>query len=198
MEAFVTPAKEEYYSKVMRIVRHISDTLQSPVYIYGGFLRNIIEGQEKVADDIDLWIDAAHSETSWSRAICHLRGACNFMLSSMEYYNNRSVDYGLYRTVIDGLRFDISAPINGFNIFKNLSDFTCNNLYCTVDGVLNVRYRCAYSLVDHIEHIRQRRLVDITNWKFIEHVQKYLFPNTDYYAKMAYRRDKMLAYGYEI
>jgi hypothetical protein len=95
---------------------------------------------------------------------------------------------------IDEINFDMCTNINNFSekaytTFKNLSDFTVNNLYIDINGQLNKRIDCSnYTLDDCIEDIKNKKLHNI-----------YIVPNEEEYSMINFfdkREKKMLEYGY--
>ena len=162
--------------------------------------------------DIDTWFHYkspmddeyhkfSHSMTSWIR---YLRALNEIMRYNSEYDVNHylsgysfSVDitkYCVCTMEIDEINFDMCTDINNysgkaFTTFKNLSDFTVNNLYIDINGQLNKRDDCSdYTLDICIDDIKNKKLHNI-----------YIVPNEEEYSMINFfdkREKKMLEYGY--
>ncbi len=80
-----------------------------------------------------------------------------------------------------------------------MADFSVNNLYIGLDGQLKARVDTVYTVTDIIEHIKDRKLIDITN---MDEIKAYVDQNCscynlDYYKnKMHLKGLKMIGYGY--
>lgn len=57
------------HRKIMAIVNYMQE-FAKPLYIYGGYLRNLINGIDE--NDVDIYIDQDHSAHSWARYLVEL------------------------------------------------------------------------------------------------------------------------------
>ena len=159
--------------------------------------------------DIDLWFHYkspydtqyhkfSHSMTSWERYLSALK---KIMRHHSEYdvedsltgfiHSYEITDYCVLTMTIDNIRFDMCANINkysgeSFTTFKDLSDFTVNNLFIDTKGMMKKRINYAnYTLDDCIDDIKHKKLHNI----FID-------PGNEYGVRFDAREKKMLSYGY--
>jgi hypothetical protein len=109
--------------------------------------------------------------------------------------------YEIATIKIDGIDFDFCCNTSRRLSFKTLADFSVNNLYIGLDGGLKTRVLTDYTVSDIIGHIKERKLIDITDMEVIKgHLDPYCRKyNLDYYKnKMNLKGDKMISYGYTV
>ena len=191
------------------------------IYIFGGFLRNIMEHHHSSAreftppKDVDIFIrfDELHvptpSQTTWWQRfvpffISTLSQKYKVCKLPAKHNSYSDYDYCLTSLIVDDIKFDITSHINDFHgkcpRFEELTDYTVNNLMLDTSGKLQTRVKLDdYDLAISLEHIRIRQLVFINN----EKVYKWLIGMyNDEECKAAYdeymsaRKTKMLSYGY--
>lgn len=189
------------------------------IYIFGGFLRNIMEhyynqsAEFTITNDVDIFIrfDGYYvrtpSQTSWYEDFIPF-----FMTAfgdehtvshpAVKHSRHRDYDYCLTRLVIDGIKFDITSHINDFHPkcprFDELSDYTVNNLMTDTNGNLQTRVKIDdYDFPICLGDIQAKRLVFINNSKvFKKLIGSYPDTDTIYQQYMEDRKQKMLGYGY--
>ena len=158
--------------------------------------------------DIDTWFHYisihdneyrkfSHSMTSWQRYLSTIKKMIHeFSEYDIKNQMGYTISYDLsnycvYTMEIDGINFDMCANINNysgnaFTTFKNLSDFTVNNLYIDTKGQLKKRIDCPdYTIDDCIEDIKNKKLHNI-----------YVDLGKEYGVCFDKRKKKMLDYGY--
>ena len=188
------------------------------IYIFGGYIRNIIEHYHSQAEvfippnDVDIFIrfDEQYvrtpSQTTWKRLFVPFivqSLAINHTITYGKIKHNHygDYDYGLARITIDGINFDITTHINDFQAycprFDELSDYTVNNLMIDTRGNLSTRVKIdQYGLQSCLEHIQQRQLVFINNETVFRERLSYDEDGSIFAKYMDDRKAKMLAYGY--
>ena len=189
--------------------------LECDIVIFGGFVRDLIlhyfeyQNDENIEfikpKDIDLWFHYnnpngkfTHSMTSWTHYIKQIKKTID---NCSEYSVNKKLEcysfsddiskYCVIAMEIDNIKIDMCTNINhfsetSFTTFKDLSDFTVNNLYIDTQGQLNKRVeRDNFTLNECIEDIHNKKLHNI-----------YVNPGSDYGLRFDQREKKMLEYNY--
>lgn len=195
------------HEKIMAIVNYMQNYTTKPIYVYGGYLRNLINGEDE--NDVDVYFDQPHSLHKWRRHLLkiekHLKlkykvesGAHEHFAKLEKQLKLESVTYGLPLTYcmqecidvqdpaeyaglkirINGILFDFHTQINGSMKFTDTCDYTCNNLY--LDGNL-LKARITADVPSIIHHIQRKQLIPVNST-----------------INMAYRTEKMTKYGYRI
>ena len=213
---FLTPKSEKYYTEVLNIVRELEEKSKindknTYISIYGGFIRNIIlhyfEYQQNnevnftPSKDVDIWFH--HNKNTWISFNTFLR-RMNTIIDSMKEFNfvcdkqnivdKNIINYRIQKYIINDIHFDVCSNINNFSTFDTLSDFSVNNIFIDINGVLNKRVNCIYSLEQCINHIQNREIHVIVDDLFIKNNIDN-FDNHDNYMQL--RKLKMNSYGYK-
>ena len=186
------------------------------ILIFGGFLRNLLEHyysgetENHPPKDVDIFIKFNQelvripSQTTWIRNIVpfikeSLAGKFEISNTCILITRKHDHEYCAAKMVIDGIHFDISSHINDWDIsprFDKLTDYTVNNLVCSLDSILQTRVKIdEYDLTKTLDHIRHKKLISILN----ESTLGWLYRNFDAVTVEEYLKErlaKMLAYGY--
>ncbi len=225
---YLTPKSKPYYTKVIEIVEYLKtiafydksssffgSSTKLEIHIFGGFVRNIISHYFNPTEDfvpsadVDIWFDYSqyrtHSYNSWRRHCVKMFGDLkqkydvgNECLISNELGPRET--YGLCKLTIDGIKFDFNTDINGESTYSSLADFSVNNLSINTEGNLSKRVNecCDYSLEELIEHIKDKKLINILD---VKQVMKYIewgYLNEETrQIKFHQRITKMISYGYK-
>jgi hypothetical protein len=233
---YITPKTEKYYNDIITIVNVLQNTKfffskdsiekKVSIYVFGGAIRSIIQNYFNQTEefipskDIDLWFDFSniwwrgHSFETWKRTV-------NYILNELKYNSNINLSekhemypefgnretYGIHTININNYDIDISTEINKECNFKNLSDFTVNNLYIDINGNLNTRATSEYTIKECIDHIKHKKLINIYNFKHAEQFVQYFCNDKDLERdnitleeavamRFKQREEKMLSYDY--
>jgi hypothetical protein len=208
----LTAEPREYYERVIKIVSDIESISGAEISIFGGFLRSLIEGT--IPRDVDMWFKYTRPHFAgtpgiWRRRILamipQIREKHTIKDEDIKISKEtdtemiREDSYEIANIKIDGIDFDFCCNTSRRLSFKSLADFSVNNLYIGLDGELKTRVLTNYTVTDIIGHIKERKLIDITDIKVIEaHLNPYEPKyNLDYYKnKMVLKGQKMVGYGY--
>jgi hypothetical protein len=209
---YLTEETKEYYTKALEIVKELENISGATICIFGGFVRSLIEGT--VPRDVDLWFKYQRPEFAgtpgiWRRRISamiqklrekHTIDDNDIQLSTVNDTDNYGEDsYEIATVKIDGIGFDFCCNTSRRLSFTTLADFSVNNLYIGLDGEIKTRVMTEYSVRETISHIKEWKLIDITNIQVIQrflyvHCPKY---NLEYYKnKITKKGERMISYGY--
>lgn len=209
---FLTSETREYYDTVISIVSDLETISGAEISIFGGFLRSLIQGT--IPRDVDMWFKYTRPHFAgtpgiWRRRILamipQIREKHTIKDGDIKISNTRDTEmigedsYEIATIKIDGIDFDFCCNTSRRLSFNTLADFSVNNLYIGLDGRLKTRVLTDYTVTDIIGHIKERKLIDITDIEVIKghldpHCHKY---NLDYYKnKMNLKGVKMISYGY--
>jgi hypothetical protein len=191
---FVKSDKNDYYNKVIEIVKYIQMISNTEIAIFGGFVRDLIN--DKIPKDVDIWF-------KYRRTITNEIFRANFLemviMLDNKYSticNDSETDYNTYSLIIEGIRFDFCCNTFNNKSFNELADFSVNNLYMLTDGVLQVRVPCEYNVEQIISHIRQRKLLYIINSEVVQSDSYWNDSNQLYWQNVEKKLLKMTGYGY--
>lgn len=211
---YLTNNTKEIYKLIIDICKNIENISNSKIYIFGGFIRNLIENYHNPEskfkfNDIDIWFyqsrydNLNNSFTRWKinvlrNIVPKLRNIYKISDQVICYSSECPRElYGLYKVNINDINFDFSTNINSENQYKKLSDYTVNNLTMDTEGNLYTRIDTQYTIDNIIEHIKNKKLIKIINSNVIDDYIHYLNDNKEYYIKkMNEREQKMINYGY--
>jgi hypothetical protein len=222
ISTFLTENSTSYYRKVIDIINSLSQSTSiyydgkcPNIYIFGGFIRNLIEHYYlndtyfSTPNDIDIWFDYSdisyrrtHSYTSWSKELTIMLENIKNKYNLIEFVQPKiygiHLTYGLSTIKIDDITFDLCTKVNHFSTFNTLCDFTCNNLYIDLNGNLHKKIDCLYTIQDSIEHIKNKKLINIINQDIINKLaKKDEDENNELYNEYMKRREtKMLTMNY--
>jgi hypothetical protein len=191
---YIKSDKNDYYNKVIEIVKYIQRISNTEVAIFGGFVRDLIN--DKVPKDVDIWFKFSRTITN---EIFRAKFLEMVIILDNKYTiinNDSETDYNTYSLIIDGIRFDFCCNTFNNRSFNELADFSVNNLYMLIDGVLQVRVECEYNVEQIITHIRQRKLVYIINSEVIQSQGYWNGNNELYWRNVESKLVKMTGYGY--
>jgi hypothetical protein len=212
IKSFLTPHTKDYYDKVLKIVTDLEEFSGVKIVIFGGFVRSIIEGS--IPRDVDLWFKYVPPEYVctpgiWRRRILDMipkiREKYNitnldiFLSKETEYENKGDENYEIATIKIQDIPFDFCCDTSSLLNFTTLADFSVNNLYMGLDGELKTRVNTNHTVNDIISHIKERKLIHITD---MEIIKTYLSPyrpkyDLEYYKnKMVQKETKMISYGF--
>jgi hypothetical protein len=222
IKQFLTPKSEIYYTKVMNIIEDmtrkelyqsvfISEELN--IYIYGGFIREIIshyfhpEDEFIPSTDVDLWFsfyDSNKEEYSYPYSIWVHR--CGKLIKSLgETHDISKADtsnkiktdetYSIYNINIDEIDFDFNVKTSFYSSYKTISDFTVNSLTMDTNGNIFKRLPeyCDFDINEIITHIKERKLIKMINPDAIKVGYTTEQIQTERFIK---REQKMINYGY--
>jgi hypothetical protein len=218
---YLTPKSAAYYERVCLVVNKISSLIGYKINIYGGAVRDIISHyhdyiKDNTAEftepkDIDL-----HILANGTSMLCatHMwdhfsMNHYNYMMKKLwdnkliesdktDYYTIYQDNYSLVKFVIDGIQFDISANINHWCIYDDITDYTVNCLTIN-NNIIGVR-GIQIEVDTIINHIKDKELHNVIDMKKMQKYYDY-FDNKEsviayYDMKFAERRERMLAKNY--
>jgi hypothetical protein len=209
---FLTPETREYYETVIKIVNDLETISGAQISIFGGFVRSLIEGN--IPRDVDMWFKYTWPHFTgtpgiWRRRITAMIPQIRekHTIKDEDIKISKTTDtekigediYEIATIKIDGIDFDFCCNTSSHLSFKTLADFSVNNLYIGLNGTLKTRVLTHYTVSDIIGHIKERKLIDITDMEVIKsHLDPYCSKyNLDYYKnKMVLKGVKMISYGY--
>ena len=211
---YIKPNNQDLYNKIIEIVKTIENFAQCEIYIYGGFIRNIIDNyysnNNLTPTDIDLWFNFGEniniSYNYWKEKIeillIQLRRVYqvenNYIFFDMRDTRDK---YGLCKIKINGIIFDFCTKINNENRFDILCDYTVNNLYIKTNGELYTRINTLFTLNEIINHIESKKLISIINQYLINSYIELDKHNNNYYHDYYHdlfekRKNKMIEFRY--
>ncbi len=215
MEQYLTPKSKPYFDKVNAIVKNISLILQHDIFIFGGFVRDLIlhyfeytvnNNVEFIEPkDVDIWVSCDHSMRSWNFAMRNLykkKDEINFTFmggaGGGTPFSDREV-YSLVKIIIDNINFDMTTDINDWSCYNDLCDFTVNNLSIDMNYNITQRTKTEYTLDDIIIHIKDKQLFSCVNHKKLEKYIHFFHDETEYYkTKLITRTQKLEEKGYVV
>lgn len=214
---FLTPKSSPYYERVQSIVNKLATTLEYPIMIYGGMVRdmithyyeyqldNIVEFTEP--NDVDLHI---MHPSEYKNFRCFSMNSYNYIMKKLwdnkmvekdmtDYVNIYRENYSLVKFVIDGIKFDISADINHWSIYDDITDYSVNCLTIDKDNMIGVR-GIGMEVDRILIHIKNKELHNVLDreklQRYIDYYGKYESTIQHYENKIAERQQKMLSKGF--
>ena len=217
MKQYLTPKSKPYFDKITSIVINISKILESEIFIYGGFVRDLIQHYFEYnvnneiefikPNDVDIWVSQKYSHKyslrSWDYTIRNLynrKDELNITFmggGSGSAFSDREV-YSLVKIVIDNITFDMTTDINFWSVYNDLSDFTVNNLSIDMNHNITQRTETKYTIDEIITHIKDKSIVCCINHKKLDNYIKFYCDETNYYkSKLRDRLVKMEGKNYK-
>jgi hypothetical protein len=200
---FLEQSQRAFYEKVISLCGELEECSNMKVVIFGGFVRDLINGEIDRNRDVDLWFFPEEnyiSQTKWKRKLTSIQDkmiALNHVYEnppriSQENYNpDVGIHYCQYKRIIDGIKFDFCTDINNSAMFKDISDFSVNNLYMSLNGEIKTRCDTEFDVNDVIKHIKEKKLYDISNRSvLITYVEEY-GGNVEYDVENGHRHRKV-------
>ena len=215
---YLTPRSAPYYERVRMVVDKLISVFEYNVVIYGGMVRDIISHYyEYQVDnmvefiepkDVDLHINTEGRPNScWDYfSMNHY----NYLMKKL--WDNKMVEldktdyrtiyqdnYTLVKFVIDGISFDISANVNHWCVYDDITDYSVNCLNVNSNNIIGVR-GIDMDVGTILNHIENKMLYNVLDKKKL---QRYIdYYNNDvsvvqyYEDKIIERHSKMLDKGY--
>ena len=194
-----------FHEKIMEIANYIHNISGARVFIYGGYIRNIIEycfiknttpDDVKVnflhTNDINIWLIFPKDINSivWSEK---RKQICEFLSCNYDLKVDISVFHDFKFIINDKLKFQINTRITDvFPVgFDSICDFSVNNLYMNLVGNIYCRvFIPNISIWDIFKSIKEKELVELFKYSIQKDVQQYQI------EQMLIRYKKMIGYGY--
>ena len=215
MEQYLTPKSKPYFDKINLIVKNISKIIESDIFIYGGFVRDLIRhyfeyNSDNMTDfiepkDVDIWVASKHSLRSWDYDVRNLykrKDELNITLmggaGGGAPFSDREV-YSLVKIIIDNINFDMNTNINDWSVYNDLSDFTVNNLSIDMNNNITQRTNTKYTVEEVITHIKDKSLICCVNHEKLHRYIHFFCDETKRYKlALMTRLEKMENKGYKI
>ena len=214
---YLTPKSSLYYEKVQSIVNKLADIMEYPIVIYGGMVRDMIshyyDYQRDISveftepNDVDLHITCP----SEYKYLNHFSmNHYNYLMKKLwdnkmvekdmtDYVNIYRENYSLVKFVIDDIKFDMSADINHWCIYDDITDYSVNCLNVDRNNMIGVR-SIDMEVPIILTHIEKKELHNVLDRKklqrYIDYYGKDESTIQHYENKIAERYNKMLSKQY--
>ena len=214
---FLTPKSSPYYEKVQMIVSKLADIMEYPIIIYGGMVRDLITHYYEYnfdnsvefiePNDVDLHIMCPSkykilnyfSMNHYNYLIKKLWDNKMVHKDITDYVNIYRENYSLVKFVIDDIKFDISADINHWCIYDDITDYSVNCLNVDRNNMIGVRgINMDVDMI--LTHIKNKELHHVLDRKklqrYIDYYGKDESTIQHYESKIVERQQKMLGKGF--
>jgi hypothetical protein len=213
---YLTPKSAYYYERIRMIVDKLASLFEYNVVIYGGMVRDIISHYYEYQrdnsiefiepKDVDLHINMKPS-SHWNYfSMNHYNYLMKKLwdnkiveLDKTDYRTIYQDNYTLVKFVIDGIQFDISANVNQWCIYDDITDYSVNCLNINSDNIIGVRGidMEVEIILHHIENKELHNVLDRTKLKrYLDYYNNDVSVIQYYEDKIIERNSKMLNKGY--
>lgn len=209
---YLTPKSTPYYEKVKSTITELYDIIKYPIIIYGGMVRDIIAHYYEYnidnmvefiePNDVDIHISCPskykfldHFSMNHYNNLMHTLSKSKIIEKDMTDYKNINQDnYTLNKYIINGIKFDISANVNHWCIYNDITDYSVNCLTIN-NNIIEVRGidMDVDTILGHIEKKELHNVLDMNKLtRYIDYFGKNNITTTKYYEdKILERREKM-------